>query len=610
MRLQHAAVLLGSGVIVSLSGAWAPAPERMRIRANDNTVAAGRVLGDTLMLRLVVRRANWYPEAENGPYATVEAFGEEGKSPTIPAPLIRVRAGQAIRASIHNALPDSTIHLIGLAEHPIVKDDTIHLAPGRKIDLDFQAGAAGTYIYRAVIGNDPDTRASERETAAGAFVVDPPGGSPPDRILVMNIFSEPLDSLRGREALAINGKSWPYTKRFHFTAGDSVRWRVVNATVRAHPMHLHGFYFASEAKGDGRMSRDISVGERPLEVTDNMAPWETRTMVWSPDRPGNWLYHCHLTFHVIPEARLDHDPTADHQTHDVDPAKHMAGLVVGMSVAPRRGVSYTRASATRTIDLFVQEGRGWGRKKKSFSYIARSGDQPPAPDSVQRIGSLLVMTRGEPTDVVVHNRAQQPVGIHWHGIELESWSDGVAGWSGEGRKVAPPVRPGERFTARLTLPRAGSFIYHTHLNDIEQVVNGALGPIVVLEPGERYDPTRDHVYLAGWSGDVLLQVNGDTLEGPPLEYRAGVPHRFRLMNLGPANSVRYRLVLDSAEVEWTPRAKDGADLPLALRRGRPALQRVSVGETYDFELTPAPGSYTLLAGFGLETHWRQRIVFR
>ena len=70
----------------------------MRASANDNRRAAGLMRGDTLVLRLVVRTAEWYPEAENGPHITIQAFAEEGQLPSIPAPLIRAETGTPIRA--------------------------------------------------------------------------------------------------------------------------------------------------------------------------------------------------------------------------------------------------------------------------------------------------------------------------------------------------------------------------------------------------------------------------------------------------------------------------------------------------------------------------------
>ena len=28
------------------------------------------------------------------------------------------------------------------------------------------------------------------------------------------------------------------------------------------------------------------------------------TMTWTPEREGNWLFHCHIMHHVSPERRL------------------------------------------------------------------------------------------------------------------------------------------------------------------------------------------------------------------------------------------------------------------------------------------------------------------
>ena len=604
-----------------------------RIVPNDNRVPAGSNVGDTVTLRLVVDRADWYPEADDGPHMTVEAFAEEGKAPSIPAPLIRVRAGTPVRAWIRNALPDSTIHLIGFATQPIAPSETLHVAPGASIQVAFSAGAPGTYYYRAVIGRHAEGFGlPERETAGGAFVVDPAAGSPPDRVFVMNIFSQSSDSNGAGGVLAINGKSWPHTERIGLVVGDTARWRVINGTVRAHPMHLHGFYFRIDAQGTGSASRESPPAERSLAVTENMVPWATRTLTWSPDRPGNWLFHCHLTFHVIPDARLGHrhGPEVEiRETTSIDPMHHMAGLVLGLVVEPKPGESYQRTGTPRLLDLYVNEGGRRGRMPQTFSYILQQGLTAPAADSVQVAGSLIVLNRGEPADITVHNRASEPVGIHWHGLELESWSDGVVGWSGQGPVVAPPIMPADSFVARLTVPRAGTFIYHTHINDIEQVTSGAIGPLLVLEPGAAFDPARDHVYLGGWNGPddetspqcippasapacaPKLMVNGDSAGTAPLELAARVRHRFRFINLSPALGIRYAIRRDTAVVRWVARAKDGADLPVALRTVRPAIQSVAVGETWDFELTPEPGELVLTAAFGRgRPTWRQRLIVR
>ena len=55
------------------------------------------------------------------------------------------------------------------------------------------------------------------------------------------------------------------------------------------------------------------------------------------------------------------------------------------------------------------------------------------------------------------------------------------------------IEAGGRFVVRFTPPRAGTFIYHTHLHDHRQLSSGLYGAMIVIEPGETFDPATDHV---------------------------------------------------------------------------------------------------------------------
>jgi FtsP/CotA-like multicopper oxidase with cupredoxin domain len=147
-------------------------------------------------------------------------------------------------------------------------------------------------------------------------------------------------------------------------------------------------------------------------------------------------------------------------------------------------------------------------------------------------------------------------------------------------------------------PRAGTFIYHTHIKDVGQISHGMYGPLLVLEPGERYDPATDHVvFLSQGRADdsARVLVNG-AADPAPIVLRAGVPQRLRFIAMLPAGKAEFRLVRDSALERWRPVNKDGADLPAAQTRERPARFAISVGETYDFADAPAaPGALRLEA---------------
>jgi FtsP/CotA-like multicopper oxidase with cupredoxin domain len=548
----------------------------------------------------------WYPEATGGPHADLAVLAEEGGPPRIPAPLIRVSAGTTIVASIRNALPDSVVWVRGLVTRPGLAD-SVPVEPGRSRTLTFSVGVPGTYLYRVTPGVIkpallPTDRIAEEDQLSGAFIVDSAGPRPRDRILVVNIWGQRSASGRYRNALAINGKSWPHTERFDATVGDSVRWRIINGSTRRHPIHMHGFYFRVDSRGSLTADTAYAAESRRLAVTEDMMPMTTMSMAWSPDRPGNWLLHCHLTFHVIAESRLDGEED-EHAIHATDPMKHMAGLVVGINVKPDRRARSSdnrqwEASNRRKLRLFATERARKGPTPLAMSYVLQRDERPPAPDSVEPPGQPIVLTRGQPTEITVINRAHDGTAVHWHGIELESYSDGVPGWSGFG-KLAPLVAPNDSFVARLTLPRSGTFIYHTHLNDLEQLTSGMYGPIIVLDPGEKFDPSRDHVFTIGWDGRTApptVLVNGDSV-APPLVIDSAKRHRFRFVNIGAALSFPISIRRDTALVLWRPRAKDGADLPVGSRKMRPAATALNVGETFDAEIDHLPrGEYTLAIG--------------
>ncbi len=74
------------------------------------------------------------------------------------------------------------------------------------------------------------------------------------------------------------------------------------------------------------------------------------------------------------------------------------------------------------------------------------------------------------------NRSHEPTQVHWHGLEIESYFDGVAGVGGYPNRLTPAILPNDSFEMRITPPRAGSFMYHTHVNDIRSRARGSTAP--------------------------------------------------------------------------------------------------------------------------------------
>jgi len=223
----------------------------------------------------------------------------------------------------------------------------------------------------------------------------------------------------------------------------------------------------------------------------------------------------------------------------------------------------------------------------------------PARDSVQIPGPVLELKRGQPVRITVVNNLAEPTGVHWHGLEIESFPDGVPGWSGTPGRIMPPIAPGDSFVAAFTPPRAGTFLYHSHLHELAQIGGGMYGAIVVTDAPR--DPATDHVIIAGGGGPEMLPkqespyalVNG-RVRPAPLHLAVGKTHRFRLVSIHPEWVVDFALVNDSTVATWRAIAKDGADLPPALVTDRPARASMGPGETADFEFRPTvPGRWRM-----------------
>jgi FtsP/CotA-like multicopper oxidase with cupredoxin domain len=91
----------------------------------------------------------------------------------------------------------------------------------------------------------------------------------------------------------INNTSPAKLKPFHATIGETQIWTITNQTKWSHPIHLHGFFFqVLDNNGDP---------VRPLAWKDTVdVPFDqtVRFIVLYDDRPGMWMFHCHVLDHA------------------------------------------------------------------------------------------------------------------------------------------------------------------------------------------------------------------------------------------------------------------------------------------------------------------------
>ena len=145
------------------------------IRANDNRSPAGQFDRKQLQIDLEAREGLWFPESHEGPGVPVQAFAERGKPLLIPGPLIRVPEGTRVRATVRNTL-DVKLSLHGFHTRPGDPSSVIEIAPGEARQLEFNAGASGTYFYwGSTMQGGPVTKLPIYRDAplSGGFIVDP-----------------------------------------------------------------------------------------------------------------------------------------------------------------------------------------------------------------------------------------------------------------------------------------------------------------------------------------------------------------------------------------------------------------------------------------------------
>ena len=580
-------------------------------QTNDNQRPAGTLSGGVLSLSLDVVEAGYQPEGEHDPVVRVLAFAEPGKSPMIPAPLLRAPLGTTVRLTLRNR-SDSAVVVGGLRRSMPADRDTVHLAAGATREVTFKLDRVGNFFYWAVLKglSSFEDRLWLDSQLTGAFIVDAAGAPPPssqERVwLITEWFQEFRNTRTFESALVFNGKAWPYNERLTFTQGDSIHFRIINAAAVEHPLHLHGFYFRVTRHGNARADTVVPPSRQLLQNMRVVDIGGSLSLSFVPTTPGNWVFHCHFAGHVgdivslhgSPEPYVVPSVSGSHAVpaHDAPGGHTMRGLVIGMHITPAPDYKEPVVANRRTINLLIQKRpNSFYGGQPAYGFLVQKGADVPAKDSISLPGPVLELKRGEPVRLLVKNNLDEPSGVHWHGLEIESFPDGVPDFSGIGNKIMPPIPPGGTFAAEFTPPRSGTFPYHSHLHEMRQIGSGMYGALIVSDTPR--DTTRDHVIVAGGGGlpvfykqrPSFVLVNG-AVNPKPIRMTVGDTNRVRIVSIHADEILSFRFGTEESVARWTPLARDGADLPPALRVARPALTSMGPGETADFTYVPTrPG---------------------
>ncbi|MCG9971816.1 multicopper oxidase domain-containing protein [Christiangramia crocea] len=114
-------------------------------------------------------------------------------------------------------------------------------------------------------------------------------------------------------------------------------------------------------------------------------------------------------------------------------------------------------------------------------------------------GPTLEFTEGEYAVIYVENKMNVETSIHWHGILLPNYFDGVP------YLTTPPIEPGTTFKYEFEIKQSGTYWYHSHTMLQEQ--SGVYGSLMIHPKEKQLDYDKDLVLLlSDWTNEKPKDV--------------------------------------------------------------------------------------------------------
>lgn len=204
-------------------------------------------------------------------------------------------------------------------------------------------------------------------------------------------------------------------------------------------------------------------------------------------------------------------------------------------------------------------------------------------------GPVIEAVEGDRVRIYVTNHLPAPTTVHWHGLSVPSGMDGVAGLS------QPVIKPHETFKYEFTLKEHGTFMYHSHYDEMVQMGMGLMGMFVV-HPRVPRTPKVDRdfaIMLSEWfvrpgssrpDVNVMSDFNVLTMNSKvfpstePLVVQRGQRVRIRIGNLSAMDHHPMHLHGYRFKVTGT----DGGPVPISAQWWETSVL-VPVGNTRDIE---------------------------
>jgi FtsP/CotA-like multicopper oxidase with cupredoxin domain len=256
-----------------------------------------------------------------------QVFGREGQYVLVNGhrrPTIKARAGAWQRWRIVNTaksrfflldMDGQTFTTIGtdggLQEHP-TEDSTVLITAGERLDVLVRpTGKPGSsLVVRAMLYNRGSGSVQYRDVEdllVVEFTNDPPVKPQPLPAIARRIVAPSAEGAThvpvvltlppagqdGKSEFRVNGVPYWQAKPFQAKLGETQIWEIKNDTEWDHPFHLHGYFFLPLDEHDEPL--------KPMAWKDtlNIAMKTTvRFLVVFDERPGEWMFHCHILDHA------------------------------------------------------------------------------------------------------------------------------------------------------------------------------------------------------------------------------------------------------------------------------------------------------------------------
>jgi FtsP/CotA-like multicopper oxidase with cupredoxin domain len=215
-------------------------------------------------------------------------------------------------------------------------------------------------------------------------------------------------------------------------------------------------------------------------------------------------------------------------------------------------------------------------------------------------GPTIEAVEGDRVRIYVTNKLPGGTSVHWHGLLLPNGMDGVAGLTQQ------VIQPKETFRYEFTLRQHGTYMYHSHHDEMTQMALGTVGLFIIHPRTQRTErPDRDFAFmLSEWRVDVgtsrpnpnemtnfnIFTFNARAFPGTqPMVARLGDRVRIRIANVAAMSHHPIHLHGYQFRVTET----DGGPIPASAQQLETSVL-VAIGQSRTIEfIADEPGDWAM-----------------